>query len=306
MAGLSRHHLVFTYILLVMIWATTPLAIVWSVSDLNIFWALIFRFLLALPSAFLILKVLKIEFPFTAQAMHSYVAGAFSLIGSQFFTYLATQYLNSGMIALMFGLSPIIAGLIGWGLFNQRLQLIQWCGMFVALAGLAMICLSRNQQHIHPLGILIMLVSVFNYALSIFWVKKINAPLKPMAQATGSILVSTLFALLIIPFIWSSFPHHFPSIKSILSIIYTVVMASLLAMFCYFKLVQNIQPTTLSLTNVMTPLLALIVGALLNHEMLTLQVFVGASILMMGLLLYFYRDLTLHQQWRKRFNKQSF
>lgn len=42
----SRLNLMFTYGLLIFIWATTPLAIVWSVSDLHPMWALVIRFLL--------------------------------------------------------------------------------------------------------------------------------------------------------------------------------------------------------------------------------------------------------------------
>ncbi len=136
-----------------------------------------------------------------------------------------------------------------------------------------------------------MLMSVFTYALSIFWVKKVNANIEPVAQATGSILVSTIAAICIVPFIWQYAPTHIPTAKSLLALIYTVVMASLIAMFCYFKLVQNIQATTLSLTTVMTPMIALLIGAVLNHEALSAMVFVGAFILLFGLFIYFYRDL---------------
>ena len=73
-------------------------------------------------------------------------------------------------------------------------------------------------------------------------------------------------------------------------------MASLIAMFCYFKLVQNLKPTTLSLTTVMTPLLAILIGAFLNDEQLSVQVFVGASIVLFGLLLYFIKDLRAYRR----------
>jgi len=110
-------------------------------------------------------------------------------------------------------------------------------------------------------------------------------------------------AVLMLPFIWSHFPTHVPNLRSLLALAYTVVVASLLAMFCYFKLVQNIQPTTLSLTNVMTPLLALLIGAVFNHETLGAQVILGACVLVIGLLIYFFRDLQLQQKWQKRFRK---
>lgn len=287
----SKSNLMTTYILLVFIWASTPLAIVWSVSDIHMMWALVLRFFIALPIALLILYFLKVKLPLNKIALHSYLAGSFSLIGSQIFTYIATDYLSSGIIALMFGLAPIMAGLIGRFGFGQRLFGIQWLGMLVAVAGLGIICTSSGSaQHIHPIGIGLMLISVFNYALSIYWVKKINADVAPMAQATGSILISTLAAICIVPFIWQHVPTHIPNMKSLLALFYAIIMASLLAMFCYFKLVQNIKATTLSLTNVMTPMLAIFLGAMLNDEKLTIAVFVGAVVLIFGLVLYFYKD----------------
>lgn len=292
----SRLNLIFTYGLLIFIWATTPLAIVWSVSDIYPMWALVLRFFIALPLAIAVLLILKIQFPINKIAVLSYIAGSLSLIGSQIFTYAATAYLSSGLIALMFGLAPIMAGLIGRFGFQQKLAALQWLGMVTSIIGLAMICLSGNQKHVQPMGIIMMLISVFAYSLSIFLVKKINAVVQPIAQATGSILVSTLLALMLLPFIWQYAPTQFPSLKSLLALIYTVVMASLIAMFCYFKLVQNLKATTLSLTTVMTPMLAILIGAYLNHEQLSAQVFVGASIILFGLFLYFYKDLQSYRR----------
>lgn len=292
----SRINLMLTYGLLVFIWATTPLAIVWSVSDLHPMWALLIRFFIALPLAVTVLLLLKVKFPVHKIALLSYAAGSLSLIGSQIFTYAATAYLSSGLIALMFGLAPIMAGLIGRFGFQQKLAGLQWLGMATSIIGLAMICLSGSQQHVQPIGIILMLISVFSYSLSIFLVKKINADLPVMAQATGSILVSTLLATLLIPWIWQYAPTHLPSAKSLFALTYTIVMASLIAMFCYFKLVQNLQATTLSLTTVMTPMLAILIGAYLNHEQISAQVFVGASIILFGLMLYFLRDLRAYRR----------
>ncbi|MCG5263455.1 EamA family transporter [Acinetobacter pittii] len=293
----SQTNLALTYALLVFIWATTPLAIVWSVSDLHLMWALLLRFFIALPLAVIILLILRTPFPTHRQAVHSYIAGSFSLIGSQIFTYAATQYLSSGMIALMFGLAPIMAGLIGRFAFGQQLYKLQWLGMAIAVCGLAIICLSGANQHVHPFGIILMLISVFVYSFSIFWVKKVNAQIQPMAQATGSILVSSIFASCFIPFIWQYAPTHLPEAKSLFALIYTVLMASLVAMFCYFKLIQNIQATTLSLTTVITPMLAMMIGAALNHEQLSIMVFVGAFIILSGLFLYFYKDIQANRNF---------
>jgi drug/metabolite transporter (DMT)-like permease len=286
----SKANLMSTYVLLIFIWSTTPLAIVWSVSDIHNLWALALRFFIALPLSLALLFLMKVKLQLNSISIHSYIAGACSFIGSQIFTYLATSYLSSGIIALMFGLAPIMTGLIGRFVFQIHLHRLQWIGMLIAVIGLSIICVGGNEQHIQPIGIVLMLMSVFVYCMSIFWVKKINAPLEPMAQASGSIIVSSIFALCILPFIWQYAPTHIPSTKSLIGLFYAVIMASLLAMFCYFKLVKNIKATTLSLTTVMTPLLAMVFGALLNNEKLTGMIFLGTVVLLTGLFVYFYKD----------------
>jgi drug/metabolite transporter (DMT)-like permease len=300
----SQASIAINYALLIFIWATTPLAIVWSVTDVHYMWALVLRFWLALPIALLLLCILKLKLPLHSTALHSYLAGSMSFIGSQIFTYVATNYLSSGMIALMFGLAPMIAGVIGFLFFKQYLRMTQWMGMFIAIIGLAVICFSGSTQHVQPIGIILMLCSVSVYVLSIYWVKHVNAQLKPMAQATGSILFSVLFTVFMLPFIWQNFPTHIPIGKSLFAIIYAVIMSSLVAMFCYFKLVQSVSATTLSLTTVITPMLAILIGAWLNHEKLTLMVLLGATILIVGLLVYFYKDLMAQKLKMKKISSE--
>lgn len=163
-------------------------------------------------------------------------------------------------------LGTLISGLIGRFVFQMKLSLNQWLGMGIALTGLSVICLGDADQHIQPIGIVIALVGVLVYCVSMFWVKKINAPIDPMAQAAGSIGLSVVFSIGMLPFISQYAPTAMPHAKSLFGLMYAVIMASLIAMFCYFKLVQKIKPTTLSLTTVLTPMLALLVGVLLNNE----------------------------------------
>lgn len=53
--------------------------------------------------AIILLLLLKVKFPHHLQAWHSYLAGSFSLIGSQIFTYIAAAYFKlRHSVALMF------------------------------------------------------------------------------------------------------------------------------------------------------------------------------------------------------------
>ena len=287
------------YALLVLIWATTPLAIVWSVAEVHPMWVLIIRYFGACIIALALLGIMRNPLPFDRMSMKSYVAGSLNLIGAQLFIYLAANYLTSGLMALIFGFSPLVAGLIGHVILKtHKLVAMQWLGMAIAVAGLSFIFADSADSQINPWGVVLMLISMVSYISSIFWVKQINAPLKPMSQATGSLLVSALGSLLLIPFIWQHFPNQMPSTQAWLGFGFTMIMSSIVAMLCYFWLIRRLAASTVSLSNVMTPIIALVLGATLNHEHISSHAVLGIAIVMCGIVLYFLKE------WREQFFKR--
>lgn len=283
------------YALLVLIWAATPLAIVWSVAEVHPMWVLIIRYFGAAIIALLLLKLMRNPLPVDAISLKSYVAGSLNLIGAQLFIYLAANYLTSGLMALIFGFSPLVAGLIGHLILKtHKLIAIQWLGMLIAVGGLSFVFADSADSKVNLWGVALMFISMVSYISSIFWVKQINAPLKPMSQATGSILVSALASLLLLPWIWQDFPTALPSTQALIGFGFTIILSSIVGMLCYFWLIKRLTASTVSLTNVMTPILALILGATLNHEVISQHAFAGVAVVMLGIVLYFLPD------WRRR------
>ena len=288
------------YALLVLIWAATPLAIVWSVQEVHPMWVLIIRYFGASLLALAILAAMRNPLPFDRTSMMSYVAGSLNLIGAQLFIYLAANYLTSGLMALIFGFSPLVAGLIGHVILKtNRLIWLQWVGMAVAVGGLSFVFAESADSKVNPWGVILMLISMVSYISSIFWVKQINAPLKPMSQATGSLIVSSLGSLLIIPLIWQSFPTQIPSMQALFGFGFTMILSSIVAMLCYFWLIRRLAASTVSLSNVMTPIIALILGATLNNEVISSHAFAGIAVVMFGIVMYFWKE------WREQYFSKS-
>ncbi|TCB51894.1 EamA family transporter [Acinetobacter sp. ANC 4779] len=284
------------YALLVLIWATTPLAIVWSVQEVHPMWVLLIRYFGASVIALFLLKVLRDPLPFDTVSMKSYLAGSLNLIGAQLFIYLAANYLTSGLMALIFGFSPLIAGLIGHVILKtHKLVWLQWLGMAIAVSGLSFVFADSADSKINPWGVVLMLISMLSYISSIFWVKQINAPLSPMSQATGSLIISALASLCLLPFIWQHMPTHMPGMQTLIGFVFTMIFSSIVAMLCYFWLIRRLAASTVSLSNVMTPLIALVLGATLNHEHISPNAFIGIAVVMFGIVLYFCKE------WREQY-----
>jgi len=284
------------YALLVLIWAATPLAIVWSVAEIHPMWVLIIRYFGALIIALFLLKIMRDPLPFDRTSMKSYLAGSLNLIGAQLFIYLAANYLTSGLMALIFGFSPLIAGLIGHVILKtHKLVWLQWLGMAVAVAGLCFVFADSADSKVNPWGVVLMLISMVSYISSIFWVKQISAPLSPMSQATGSLLVSAAGSVILVPFIWQHMPTQLPGTQAMIGFIFTMIMSSIVAMLCYFWLIRRLNASTVSLSNVMTPVIALVLGATLNHEIISSHAFAGIAVVMFGIIMYFWKE------WREQY-----
>lgn len=279
------------YILLILIWSSTPLAVVLSIRDLHPVWALSIRFVLAALLAYVICRIMGLRLPRHALAWQSYLAGSLSLLGAMLLTYLAASYLASGLISLLFGFSPLVAGLMAY-LFNRQYRLFveQWLGMLLAVLGLGFICLTGERSLVQPIGVGLIFLAVLCYVGSMFWVKQLQADLHPLVQTTGSLIISALGMLILLPFFWQHLPSQLPSTLTIVAVIYSVVVASIIAMLCYFDLVQRLSPSTVALTTVLTPVLALCWGSLFNHEHFALSTIWGMVIILLGMLLYFIRE----------------
>lgn len=278
------------YITLVLIWSTTPLAVVMSLRELNPIWSLSIRFILAVAIAGIILWCIRQPLPLNKVALRCYFAGTLGLFWAMLFTYLGAQYLPSGLISLIFGLSPIFAGLVGH-FSSKKLKPIQWLGMVISIFGLIGIFGSVHMQAGMLKGMIYILMGVIAYVGSIYWLLYEKANLHPLAQTTGSLALSTIGLIILLPFYWSVRPMHFPEQTTIWAILYSATFSSIAAMICYFYLIKRIQPSTLSLATVITPILALILGGWLNNEEISRTMLVGIAVVISGLIIYFADDL---------------
>lgn len=291
------------FIVLVLIWSMTPLAVVLSVRELHPVWALAIRFVCAAPLAWLLLRGLGLKLRWDRRALRSYVAGSLGLFGAMLLCYLGAMSLPSAMIAMIFGLSPLVTGALGhWVFKTHQLRWVQCLGMLCGLLGMlvAIGILPMQAQTLSAVGIAYTVAGMLCYVLSMFWLIHENAGLHPMVQTTGSLGLSALGFVLLLPFFVSKTPTHMPSTPVLLALLFTIVLASVLAMLCYFDLVERIGPTPVALTTILTPVLALCWGVWLNHEQLGAHTLLGMLIVLLGLAGYFSREIQQTLRYRVR------
>jgi drug/metabolite transporter (DMT)-like permease len=85
-------------------------------------------------------------------------------------------------------------------------------------------------------------------------------------------------------------------LKSILSTVYLGVFGSLIGFYAYFTVLQKLTASTVTLITLITPVIALTLGAFLNGEELSNTLLIGAFLVLFGLSIY---------HWGEKFLKRA-
>jgi len=280
------------YAAVVIVWSTTPLGVVWSSETVPPVMAALLRMSIAAAVGLLILKWRRIHLPWNKQAMHVYGCSVLGIFGAMLCTYLAARSISSGLISVLYGLSPLVSGLLAQRLLgDSSFTKMRWLATLVAVGGLVVICASDVVIGDDSWsGLMLVLIAVVLFSTSGVLVKRSGVSLHPFATTVGALLLSLpLFgvSLLLVdmPFLaveWST--------RSVMAIVYLALFGSLIGFVSYFYVLQKLAPSTVALVTLITPVFAILLGALLNGETVGLSLIIGAGCVVMGLAIYYWGD----------------
>jgi len=101
--------IVAAYMGVVLIWSTTPLAIVWSDHAAGFVFGVASRMILGALLALVCVFLMRQRLPWHHRARLAYLYGGLGIYGSMMMVYWGAQFVPSGWIALLFGLSPFFS-----------------------------------------------------------------------------------------------------------------------------------------------------------------------------------------------------
>ncbi len=286
------------YLAVVLIWSTTPLGIVWSSETVHPTLAVLMRMIIAIVPGVVIMKLAKINLPWSVQARKIYAYSCVGVFGGMLFSYFSARYLSSGLMSLIFGLSPILSGVLAQKILAEpKFSKIRIVALTVALSGLFVVCfdsISLNQDSVIGLGLI--LLGVFFFSLSGVMVKSVAIDIHPLATTVGALTFSVPLFALVWFFADGTLPYQQWHARSIWAILYLGIFGSLVGFLAYFFILQKLRASTVALITMMTPVFALYFGAILNNEQVSLHLVFGALLVMCGLALY---------QWGGKLNWQA-
>lgn len=279
------------YISIILLWATTPLAIKWSVEGPGFLFSVTARMTIGLVCLLLMQGLSKQHMAWHRKALMTYLAVAVQIYGSMLAIYWAAQFIPSGWVSVIFGLLPLMTAILAaiW-LRGNSLTLGNLLAYVLGLGGLWIMFGSALQMGYDAvLGIVGVLVSTFLQAVSSVWIKRIDGKIPALSQVTGGLLLSLPLYLIT----WALFDGHWPteiSPVSWASIIYLGMIATTAGFVLYYYLLLYQSATKVALITLVSPVMALLLGHAVNHEPLTMKVLTGTLLILGALLMHEFFD----------------
>lgn len=275
------------FIAVVLIWSTTPLAIKWSALGVGFSFAVLARMAIGVVLCALLLAALRIRMPWHRSARLTYAVGGASVFSAMTLTYWAAQYVNSGLISVLFGLSPLITSLgAAYWLKEQAFTWNKIGGMVLGLVGLALIFFHNLTLGPHAFGgIAAVLGAVVAQSLGLVWMKRIADHSSPVAINLGALS----FALPLFALTWLVSDGQIPTVpppRAAIAIAYLGLFGSVIGFVLYFYMIKHMEAGRVALITLITPVLALLLGHGVDNEPVTANVWFGTAGILAGLSLH--------------------
>lgn len=275
------------YAAVVLIWSTTPLAILWSLDSVDFLLAVTLRMTLSALFCLSLLPFWRLKLVMNVKAIKSYCAGALGVFAGMMLVYWSAQFVPSGLVSVIMGLSPLITALIAWSVLgHSRLTLVQMLALLLALGGLYLVFATDLNQGLGSYkGILALLGAAVLLALSGLAIKEVNAGLPPLVQTAGTLLISLPLYVLVTCLADPVWPTQW-SQRSLFGIGYLALFGSVLGFVFYYYILNHLSATQVALIPMITPVLALALGYLVEGETLSVQAQWGSVLVVAALLLF--------------------
>ena len=281
------------YLIVVLVWATTPLAIKWSAEALPPVMAAGLRMSLAVLIGLPWLWLLGERLLWHRRALLSYGAALPGVFGAMAFSYLASRHVASGLISVVFGLAPLLSGLFMQTASSaMRLNYYHWAGCVLGVLGLGLVfapSLARQGDGPVLVGLALLLVAVLGFSVSGVMVKQVAAGLHPLTHTLGALTLS-LPLYLGFSVLLGERVEIGDRVQGFYAIVYLAVFGSLVGFVSYFLVLSRLNAATVALITLITPIMALLLGSVFNDEVLHWRVLAGAGVIISALGLYFFGD----------------
>ncbi|MEJ2766829.1 DMT family transporter [Photobacterium sp. MCCC 1A19761] len=270
-----------------LIWGTTWFAMELALRSIPPIFATALRFLLAAPLLALLAKVFKqpLLFPKGKRQWLLIVALMYFAIPFTLMIY-GEQFISSGLASIIFANMPVAVMLMSGLFLGLQLARHQVFGLLTAVISLCLILGSEMQVggKDYLLGTLSLGLAVAIHAVMYVLVQKYCQEIQVLTYNAIPCLVASLF-LFAVSALGETVHLDAFTRESVAAVVYLGCIASVGGIVAYFKLGQVSTPFQASICFLIFPVIALLISAYINDNMLSRQSLILMLPLLFGVLL---------------------
>jgi drug/metabolite transporter (DMT)-like permease len=271
------------------IWGSTWLFIKIGLADLPPLTFAGIRFVIASLILTLLVLARRARFPRTRRDWTLIaISGVLSFTLNYGLIFWGEQHVSSGLAAVLQSTIPAFGLLIAHlYLPQERMTTAKVFGVLLGVLGVAVIF--SNQLIIAGkmalLGGVAIVASAFFAAYANVLVKAFGGHMDPQVLAAGQ-MVCGFVPLLAVGIPTEGNPFHFHwTTMAVISLLYLVIVGSVIAFALYYWLVRHMDVTKSMLIALVTPVVAVVLGIIVLHEKLNWRLLAGAACIISGIAL---------------------
>lgn len=193
----------------------------------------------------------------------------------------AETRLNSSTAGLLIAIVPLFAAIIVSKLGHERLEMRRIAGLVLGFAGVGLLVgLDIHLSDFYAVGATI--VVALCYAIGPIIINRKLADVPTIGVITASLILATLIYL---PFAPVLMPETVPSMKAVWSVVGLGVLCTAAAFIVFFALIAEVGPARATVITYINPAVAIILGAALLSEPLTIGMAIGFPLVLVGAVL---------------------
>jgi drug/metabolite transporter (DMT)-like permease len=277
------------FLVVLISWSTTPIAIQFSSDGIHFATALELRWLIAFPVAAITLLAMGQRIPLDRQSIIAYMVIAMPMTIGMCLTYYGAQRVPSGLIAVVFSLSPLVTGLTAQLVLTEpSLTPAKVLGLLIATAGIGLIF--KGELAVKPemlWGLIALFLTVVGFAMNAVAVKTVGKHLGAFEQIAGVMAAQLVFTLPVW-FFYTGGELPQPSGKSMAAIVYLAIVGSVVTYAAYNYMLKNMRTVNSQLVSLLTPIFALIIGAKVAEESLSRGALLGIAVVLCGVAIFLF------------------
>ena len=289
-----------------LIWGTTYLVLRIAVLHFPPFLFVTIRQLIAgsLLIAFMLLSG-KAAWPDRAHLFRQAVAGFFMISLGNGLVAWAEVVIPSGVAAIICSLMPMVVILINLGVNkDERPTVAILTGVLLGLGGIMMIFgehLVEFAKIEYQLGILVIFIAVLSWAGGSVWLKRRGNDGNAFLNAGLQMFFGGIW---LIPgaLIFDDLGHVTWSAEAFYSMIYLVLIGSIVAYACYSYVLRKLPMTIVSLYAYVNPIVAVILGWIVLSEKLNLRIGIAILVTVAGIYIV-NRGYQFGRLWKQQFSR---